>query len=278
MKKLLIIFLFLFPLSACRNAVLEDRTQCPSYLYFDLLDASRFEDYESVYVTAFRHPDGQRIEGITTTKQAIANKNFFILCRNSDAVRGYGIMGQRQCYNAQGTEWVTPVGNQFDSLFRFSYVVQVQPESFSVPVEFVKESCKVSVQFKGLEALASAEGIFPFDLLIRSNSCGIDVMSGTPVRGSFEYRPPELTIGRFEFFLPRQADRNLRMELYGRKGAFPQEGFYQSLDLWRILHELGGISWNEKNLPDVLLEIDYVQSLISVKITPWSDNEIQYEF
>lgn len=276
-KKLLLLLLVAVPSVACRSVILEKRSVCPSFLYFDILNASRFDGYEKVYATAFMHPDGRLIDGTTTSVQTIGSGDFYFLCRNTEAVRGYGVLGHRLCYSDHGTEWVVPVGNQFDSLFRFSYVTQVLPESFSVPVEFVKECCKVTVQFIGAEYLSSADGVFPFDLLIRGNTCGIDVMTGTPVRGNFEYRPPEKTIGCFEFILPRQADHDLRMELYGRKGVSEQEGHVQTFDLWEALHETGGISWNEKNLPDIRLEINYVQSRISVEIIPWESRDLQYE-
>lgn len=271
-----ILTLLLLSLCACRSVVLEDRLECPSFLYFDIENADRVAAYEKLYTCLFAHPDGRLMDGTTTSVKTVVNRDFYFVVRKTEAVKGYGVLGHRQSYSERGSEWVVPVGQPFDSLFRFSFLSEVEPESFTVPVELVKEHCKVSLQFVGMEDFISPDGRFPFDVIVRSNSCGLDVMTGVPVRGAFEYRPPESSSGRFDFILCRQADESLTLELNSREGVLEPGG--SVLNLWSILHDTGQITWNEKNLPDVRIVIDYVRTEVKVNVVTWERQDLIYEF
>jgi hypothetical protein len=278
MKRLLLLLAAAVCLLSCRRLVLEDRADCPSFLFFDVTNAGLFNPYDRVYATASRHPAGELIAGATATLSDITGRVFFFEVRHAEAVRGYGVLGAERCIMQNGSEWIVPVGNQYDTLFRFSYVAAVEPDSFTVPVELVKEYAKVTVQFVGVETFSAAGGRFPFDVTVVSGTCGVDALTGVPVRGPFEYRPVETSIGRFEFLLPRQADRNLCLELYGREGLSDRTGHLNTFDLFSILEEDGAMDWQARNLSDVYIEIDYQEALVNVSVSPWVTEDLDYEF
>ena len=143
-------------------------------------------------------------------------------------------------------------------------------------MEFTKEHSRVTVSFLGAETFEYSEGHFPFDITVRGGTSGIDALTGVPVRGPFEVRPEETTVGRFEFILPRQADHDLVLEMYAREGLYEYEGFQTTYNLWEILRDKGGITWTEKNLPDISIEIDFEETTVNVGVYPWGEQELEY--
>ena len=278
MKRLTALSLALLSLISCRSIVLEERDGCPSFLFFDVGNKDDFGGFESVCVGLFRYPDGAPMESDTTSLQAICDRSFYMDVRRTNAVEGFGLLGFSGSLKQGGNVLTAALGEQFDPVFRFSYMARVEPESFIVPVEFAKEHAKVTVQFTGMETFMGAGGRFPFDIVVKTNTAGLDALTGLPVRGEFQYKPSEEKQGLFRFCLPRLADRNLVLELYGRPGISERVGHLDSFDLWAILEENGGISWEEKDLPDIYIEIDYRETSVSVRIDPWDNSHIQYEF
>lgn len=281
MKRLLYILTAALSIVSCRSLVLEDRTNCPSFLYFDIVNSERFETYDNVYLNVYSHPKGLLIDEDHSAVSKIQTENldekFYFVVRGTEAVKGYGLIGN-ETLTQSGSEWTVPLGWDYAPLFRFSYIENVQEESFTVPVEFVKDYCHVKVQFIGYETFLSAMGRFPFDILIRCNTAGIDGLTGVPVRAQFEFRPEEKSIGFFEFNLPRQGDKNLVMELYGREGIADRTGHTATFDLYSDLLNQGGITWTEKNLPDVDIVIDYQEHSVNVSVSPWSQENMNYEY
>ena len=271
MRKLVYILLAAITAAGCRSAVLEDRAACPSLLYFQVFNAGAFIDLDRVHVSAFRYPDEDRLCSDTTTIRALEGRSFCLRIRRADAVRGSGVLGYRRCHLEDGSRWTVDPGTPYDSLFRFSDLSPVEPESFTVPVEFVKEYSRVTLQF-------ATSGPFPFDVWIRANTCGLDAVTGAPLEGPFACQAKEHAPGVFAFILPRQADDSLTLELYGRPGLYPTEGLVHRFNLGAVLRESGGITWKEKNLPDVLVGIDFMEYDIQVQVVPWENENIDYAY
>lgn len=275
MKRLLYLLVAGLSLAACRQSVLEDRTACPSLLYFDIFNAGAFGTVDRVLVNAYRYPDQQRLGSDTTTIRALEGRSFFLDIREARAVRGAGVLGFRKCRADDGLAWTIPPGNSFDSLFRFSFLSEVEPEEFTVPVEFVKEYSSITLQFLNAEDWSTD---FPFDVVVRSGTCGLNALTGTPVEGDFVCTANEDSPGVFRLTLPRQADDRLLMELYGRPGLYPVEGLARSYNLGGLLREMGGVTWKEKNLPDILIGINFKTTDFQVEVIPWEQENIDYAY
>lgn len=265
-------------LVSCRNLVLEDRILCPRFLVFLIENAGQFHSYDPLYVTVFNHPEGRFLDRDTTHVGAIVDQAFYFEVKGELAVRGFGLLGQDQGRLEGDSQWIIPQGRESDPLFRFSYTAPTQEEAFIVPVELVKDYAHVSLQFTGIESFVTAEGHFPFGVRVTGNTCGIEALTGQPVRGDFEYEPEEKNMGCFEFNLPRQADHTLRLELLAKPGLYDAPDQLVPFDLWALLKERGGITWEEKNLPDVELIVDYQEMSVSVNVTEWGQETLDYEF
>ena len=231
MKRLLALAAAAVCLLSCRQLVFEDRTDCPRFVFFDIRNADSFNPYDRVYATVWRHPAGEFTGSATPSVQDIRQRVFYFEVRQTEAVKGYGVLGNDRCVMQKGTEWVAPTGEQFDPLFRFSYVSAVEQDVCTIPVELVKEYARITVQFVGVDSFSGAGGRFPFDVRVTGGTCGVDALTGVPVRGPFSFDPEESTIGRFEFLLPRQADHDLALELDGREGISRQGGHVGTFDL-----------------------------------------------
>lgn len=277
-KLKLAVGLALLSLVSCRSLVLEDRIQCPRFMFFDLLNSESFESFERVSVSVYSYPEGLLLGKDTTTVRAIDNLEFYMAIRGEEAVSGHGILGIKDNYLEGNHSWIIPEGSDADPFFRFTYLSATEPESFVVPVEVVKDHSKIGLQFVGMESFVSADGEFPFTVRITGNTCGMEIPSGNPVRGPFSCVPQELSIGRFFFFLPRQADHALRLELYGKPQLGELEGLLGVFDLWAILFEQGGITWLEKNLPDAEVTIDYKEMSVRVSVSDWGQERLDYNF
>ena len=88
--------------------------------------------------------------------------------------------------------------------------------------------------------------------------------------------PQETGLGHFEFTLPRQADHDLVLEMYVKEGLYEYADFQTSYNLYEILRDKGGITWTEKNLPDVSIEIDFQETRVNVGVFPWGEQELEY--
>ena len=279
MKRILSLLGVALALVSCRHSVLEDRTACPSLLYFDIFNAGAFGTVDRVHVNACRYPDRLILGSDTTTIRALEGRSFSLGIREADAVSGAGVLGFRRCRLEDGVRWTIPPGSGFDPLFRFSFLSIVEPEEFTVPVEFVKEHSCVTLQFLNAgDWSPEGQAAFPFDIVIRANTCGIDALTGVPVTGAFACTAEETEAGVFRLILPRQADDQLLLELYGKPGLYPVEGLAHSYNLGGIMREMGGITWQEKNLPDILIGINFKTTDFRVEVIPWEQENIDYEY
>ena len=49
-------------------------------------------------------------------------------------------------------------------------------------------------------------------------------------------------------------------------------------DLWAMLFDQWGVTWEEKNLPDIEVLIDYQEMKVEVSVTEWGEENLNYEF
>lgn len=278
MKRLVSIALCLLSLSSCRSLVLEDRSACPSFLYFNVTNSTLFEDYESVYVSAFSYPDKTFMSCDTTTLSRIQDRSFYLKVKKSDLILGHGAIGFENLILKEGSKWVTDEGYNYAPLYRFDYKTPARDESAVISVELVKDHSRVTVEFVNIDSFTTTSGTFPFYIVIKGNTCGVDGFDGNPIRGKYLYEPEEEKVGVFNFIVPRQFDRSLVLELYAKPGEYIEEGLVRTFVLWDFFKEYG-MSWDAKNLADLHIKIDFVESRYEVKVMPWEKGaDIIYEF
>ena len=266
--------------AGCRSLILEDRGDCPCFLFFDIQNAREFKNTEEVYAAAFQVPETGLYVKPTTNVYDIVSQEFYFKLKKRGNWGGYAVCGHYGANLQDETDWVVPEGSEFVPLYRFDWQTEGFEESKVLPVEFIKEYSRVLIRFKHFDQFSTVEGQFPFEVMIRSNTCGINALTGLPVRGAYLFKPEEEMGGEFRFILPRQADNALTMELWVKEGiGYWQEGLADTFNLWRMFNEAGSIDWTEKNLPDIELEIDYVERTYTVNVVEWTyAEEFSYEF
>ena len=266
---LLLVLTSVSVLFSCRSLVLEDRSECPAFLFFDITNADVLDISEYAHITAYKYPDGNLLAVDTTTVRAVQDKEFYLQVKRSDSSRGYGVLRFIGAHN-DGSQWTAELGEEFPPLWRFDYESPASTESYLIRVEAVKDHSVIDIHFLDADLYEGSGGEFPYYIVIRSNTCGIDGMDGSPVKGPFLFEPVEYACGRFRFTVPRQFDRSLHMEIWGRDG-FPEEGnLVADLALWYILRDTNDFSWQAKNLADAEIEISLAENKYIVTVAEWA--------
>ena len=263
----------LIMLTGCHRIIFENRDDCPRFLFFDIDKAEEFDSSDKVFLTVYRQPEDVRIADATASVKDIEDRNFWFELKRAEAWNGYGLLGVDKSHLINDSEWIIDEGEQGDPLFRFEYFAAGFEENYTAPVEFVKDHANVTIKFLRFDQFESSDGQFPFHIVIKGNTCGIDGRTGLPVRGPFKYEPAEEYGGTFNFILPRQADNTLEMELWAKPGIYEREGLVDSFSLSALFQQLGNVNWEAKNLPDIYLEIDYIESVYNITVMDWEKQE-----
>lgn len=281
MKKRCIITLGLMVLIApagCRRVIFEDRSVCPSSLYFTITNEDLFKVSDTVYAKVYCQPEDIRAGEATTSIKEIVEQDFWFKVKKSEEWSGYGLLGVNKSHLVHDSDWIIDEGEQGDPLFRFAYRVPGHEERYVAPVEFVKEHARVTVKFIHLDGFVRSGGRFPFSLVIKGNTCGVDAKTGLPITGPFRYEPEEDPDGTFRFILPRQADNALEMEFWAKPGLYEREGLVDTFSLSALFRQQASVDWEAKNLPDIYLEIDYAESVYNITAIGWEEEkELTYE-
>lgn len=262
MNRIPLIALLLFAQSC--SLVLEDRHECPAFVFFSREGESEPGDYDKVLVKVM---DGDTMEELSSDEpllETLCSDNYSIAIPKREEILSCGVTGMR-VGTFDGNLLVIPAGNQGDPVYRFFKSGPLEGEEFRVPVRFTKEFSRIEVQFR------SDDGEFPYNVVVTGNTCGIDISSGMPVPGAFRYSPPQTEKGVFRFRVPRQGDYTLSLELWTAPDAKSgkAEENVDNLVLWNALQGIKGFSWAMENLPDLTVVIDYVKSSVSVLVNDW---------
>ena len=259
---------------SCRSLVFEDRVDCPKYIYLDVLNGSRFDAAEKVSVGVAWSRSGVVSDTYSTTLGDIRGHRFYVSGRRGEAVAVCGAVGFGQGEPVQGSCWTVGEGREFPQLFRFAGSVNDPEEGLEVPVELIKEYCEVTVRFSGYKEKDMRGGLSPFTVSVGGNSCGVDALTGIPVLGNYVFRPGESEAGVFRFRVPRQLDEWLSMTVGLKEGVTGYGAVAREISLWNQFRLLGNITWDEKNLPDVVLHIDVNGPTYRIGIVSWDEADI----
>lgn len=261
-------------LLSCQSLVLENRIECPSLLLFDIENADSFDGVNPVHMVAYSQTEKSFLSAETTVVNDIQDQSFYLQVKKLDKITGYGIMGFEGATKEEGFRWVVDEGSNYIPLFRFAYEkVPSKEESILMPVEFVKDFCRVTIHFTYPDRNGTSGGPVPFRLSIIGNTVGIDASTGIPVKGKFRYEPREEEGGIFRLIVPRQADDSLTLQLYGIPELGEEEGLAGSFNLWGLFREQPGFSWEAKNLADVSLEFDYTEAKFTISVAEWEKGD-----
>lgn len=254
---------------SCARLILEERRACPAFLFFDITNSELFDMSEYTHVSAYKYPEQELLAIDTTSVSSTLDRSFYLEVKRSDSVTGYGLL----CFGGarhEGTLWTVEPGQEFPPVWRFGYSSPALTESYIIPVEAVKDHARVDMRFVDADGYADTGGEFPYYIVARSNTCGIDALDGRPVKGAFRFEPSEYGSGRFRFTVPRQFDRSLHIEVWGRDGFREAGKLVTDIVVWNLLRSDGDFSWEAKNLPDIQLEVCLVENRVTISVMEWS--------
>ncbi|MBP5332761.1 MAG: hypothetical protein J6Y66_01145 [Bacteroidales bacterium] len=263
MKRIPLIAVLLAAATSC-SLVLEDRRDCPAFVFFSREDGEEPGDRDRVLVKVM---DGDTMEELSADDpllEKLCSDSYSIAIPKREEILSCGVTGMR-VGTLEGNILDIPAGNQGDPIYRFCKSGPLEGEEFRVPVRFTKEFSRIEVQFR------SDDGQFPYNVVVTGNTRGIDITSGMPVQGPFRYTPPQAEKGVFRFRVPRQGDYTLSLELWSAPDAKSgrEEEKVDDLILWNALQNIRGFSWAMESLPDLTVVIDYVKSSVSVLVNDW---------
>lgn len=268
-RRLSLIPILLVVLTSCRNWVLEDRTLCPALLCFDIANAASFDRADYIHVMAFHYPEDVLLGKDTATVNSIQEREYYLKVRRSETVYGYGVAGFSRCHLEKDTQWVVDQGADFGPLWRFDFRTSASDEQYLIPVEMVKDHCNIEVFFKEYDMFPGTDGHFPYSVFVKSNTCGINALTGEPVKGTFYYEPKESPGGTFKFTVPRQFDRSLVIEVYNTEEYHGNTDHVATFNVWNWAHAMEDFSWKDKNLADLSIVIEMASGRYEVSVLPW---------
>lgn len=258
-RKLICCALGFVLLGSC--SVKSDRTQCPTLLCLDLSggDEKSMDIYIKGSDTPYRH--ATRI-----SKEAGENAQVsFEIDKGKTSI--VAVSGLHECFIEDGTLF-GPDGGPMDEIFAFSADFEAEGDVKLIDGELHRQSA-----FLFLDIAGSDEDNYPFYVGVKSNTCGLDLMSLSPVKGGFSAMLHPILGVSHRICLPRQADDSLSLEFYDSQMLRDASAPVESLDIGLIISE-SGYDWNAEDLDDIYVSLDYSDASVSVRVMPWHRVEL----
>lgn len=154
-----------------------------------------------------------------------------------------------------------PVGSQCPLLNSCHLMADASGEESYARVELYKNHCVMSITVRKNDALK-------YGLCVKGNICGYGI-DGTLLEGDFLYEPDQGADGAYMVVLPRQKDASLKLEVDDGTDVL------KTFALGEYVASCG-YDWNDKDLKDIEVTIDWAQTKIMLAVKGW-DQVKEYE-
>lgn len=254
-------------LSSC---VKESRDNCPCYLNFahEGFDNNGYLDDICLHVVNGGSVESQNIYRVEEMIHDICDVGV-----RRGYIDVYGIVGM-SAMNINQKRLTIPLGKQCDPIWAFYDDVAAWGERALVYGKINKQHAKVRINLN----MPSVSGFLAVKVI--GNTCGMDMQTMEAIRGEFVCLAENWESGLHVFRVPRQVDNSLLLEIWqvpasnsfdinmtgGRKLSF--------LEIGMIISDRLGYNWNEESLRDIDINIDYVKSMITIKVQGWIKEEM----
>lgn len=240
------LFILFFLLAVVSCSVKEDRSGCPCILSLYTSDAARKGVLAEVWNKDFVRVAGGMTEGTGLDLEVPRGELVVTAC---SGLSSCGVFG--------GVVSI-PGGGEMDELLSCRAEIDCSGEVASHILFLHKQYASVCVRIVNFP---EAPPYLPVRVL--GNISGFDLRTGLPVPGEYSYLPPGLPDGSVEFRIPRQTDGSLVLQIAGR-----------DLPIGEIIGR-SGYDWNEADLDDIYVWLDYGKSTVKLWISDWY--EFSYE-
>ncbi len=237
-------------------SVKEDRTACPCALILDFSEVGM--DRADSLSLSVRSSDGFIYRDIvreddygTLYEVDIPKGETWINVFSVDPGRG----GLTENLSEDWSTLSIPYGEECPEVSTFSMHATLMDETVTVPVDIHKNYCKMTISML-------YEGPLPVQISLIGDVCGYD-RDARPIEGDFLFEPTG-TDGVFYAKIPRQVDTSLRLDLSDEEEVLREFAIGEYI-------EQSGYDWTAENLGDIVMQINYANSGISVTINDWSE-------
>ena len=252
-------------LTSCSSWILENRINCPAYLFLDVKDNADLQGTETVRIAVRDLGTSELMASDTPHLEEIVPDKYHLVIHKCPGISVSGVIGVKASASTGDASILTvPSGSQADPLFLFTEKSEAMSDSLSVKATLRKEYSRITLRFS-LE-----DGQFPYHVAVKGNTSGLDMITGKPVAGPFRHEPEEEAPGLFSCNVPRQADRLLALEIHPKSGISAEEGFSGDIVLWDYLQRIPGFSWELENLPDITVDVDFFHLLLTIDVNGWT--------
>lgn len=250
----LLSFALVAGLWAC--SVKEDRSDCPCVLELSVDGGETDRDVLAVWSPGLKLCDTLYGAGDAAPYEYLVPRGLPVV----------SVWSGSRTLNLEGTALRIPLGNQMEEVYAWSRRVDTRFE----------ESVRVGARLHRQYAYLHINVVFqkgessPYELRVRGNVAGLDLLSMDPVSGPFEvlFLP---VIGIYHrVCLPRQKDSSLELDFVPRT---PSRGISEdTLPLGDYISGMG-YDWSSEDLRDIYLDVDFVRTTVSLRIDGWADGE-----
>lgn len=148
-------------------------------------------------------------------------------------------------------------GQQMDSLFARSALVDTRGETAREVLRLNKQFATVSLAFRGTD-----DGRGGYDIELTGNVAGVDCMTLEPVTGRFRCVAEADPEGGFRFRAPRQTDHSLEAAIYS------DGGYVESIPLGELIAR-AGFDWGKEDLGDIRILADLPAHTFTITVMDW---------
>ncbi|MBR5384838.1 MAG: hypothetical protein IK143_03060 [Bacteroidales bacterium] len=234
-------FLSLAAVSAC--SVLEDRDGCPCRLTLDMTGVDEMVMADVSSGGSFHY------NGIVD-----ASQETLVLSVPRRGV-SVNVLSGDEGYYLEGVGLMVPEGFECPPVWMYSSFVWTGGEAAGESVCLHKNYCGLTVR-----ALGFVGEPFVFD--VTGMVCGYGE-DGAPVEGDFRCRIIPDSEGYCHVRLPRQKDESLRLHVVSGNRVL------RTFSLGTFLVR-SGYDWSAPDLSDAVIELDYADTTVDVRIGEWS--------
>ena len=259
MKKIIPVFLSLLlifsSLSGC--TVKEDRSNCPCRLIVDMSEVKNTA-CNDILVSVFVNKGIVRNEKFfagdipDTFAIAVPKKEIFVGCFSACDYLSEDV------YVSGCTSDILsiPEGNDCPEVWMFCDAMYISSESVEYKMKLHKNYCKLNIKLR-------VEGEnYPFLFGIEGTVAGYGAF-GKPKTGLFSVRKRAGKDGFVVINLPRQYDNSLKLSIIDGLDVI------REFAIGEYIAE-SGYDWQNEDLRDVDMELDFSKTTISLKIDKWS--------
>lgn len=237
-------------------SIKEKRSECPCITYIDIDEYVKAGFYEAT---------------LSFSSNELQLRNEILLAQSQGGIIEL-TLPRRQVSNSivSGIEACSISSNvikaeeglEFDPIWLSSKDLDCTADELYIKAVPAKQYCNMTLVVSSYE-----DEEYTNDLIIKAPCNGVDIYTLKPIEGTYYVKAKKVSNGVFLIRVPRQKDNNsLILEVRSE-----DDNLLQSLNLGQALEKVN-YNWNETNLLDLSVLVDYSELGLEVKIEEWEDN------